>query len=325
MPTSWRRFLFSIGLSIGLLLFLRQMWVGYEAIQDYEFRLLRPVYLLAALALSMFIYVLQMLAWAMIMRYLGVSLSLRQILQGFMLSFLPRYIPGSVWGYWSRSQWLEQSCGIDYTTSILGSVLETLALIVTSLSLAGMYLCTRSTGLKRFVLAGACAGLLWLTWSVMPRLAARLIDRLATRLGRESAQSHNFKKRGPPHVWLVAIALYVALWVTYGGSILLISNGVLPTPSEDLLGITVFSSLSWLLGFAVIFVPTGIGIRELSLSALLSAYSGLLPWQADLVAVISRFEIILAELGWLVVGLGLHAHKWQRGQGQPEVSAREEE
>jgi uncharacterized membrane protein YbhN (UPF0104 family) len=325
MRTSWRRILFSVGLSIGLLLFLRQMWVSYGAIRHHEFRLLQPACLLAALALSMLVYILQMLAWAIIMRYLGVSLSLRQTLQGFMLSFLPRYIPGSVWGYWSRSQWLEQSCGIDYATSTLGSVLEAAALIMTSLSLAGVYLYTRLTGFRRFVLAGACAGLLWLIWRVIPRIAARLINRLATRLGRESTKSRDFRKEGPSHVWLVAIALYIALWVTYGGSILLIGNGVVPTPSRDLLGIIFSSSLSWLLGFVVVFVPTGIGVRELSLSTLLSVYSGLLPWQADLVAVISRFEIILAELGWLVVGLGLHAHRWRRGRGQPEVSTRERE
>lgn len=324
MRSSWRRVILSVGLGIGLVLFLRQMWAGFEAIQDYEFRLLRPAYLLAALALSILIYVFQMLAWALTMRYLGVALSLRQILRGFMLSFLPRYIPGSVWGYWSRSQWLEQSCGIDYTTSTLGSVLEALALIVTSLSLAGIYLCTRLTGIKRVGLAIASAGLLWLIWRVIPRLAALSIDRLASKLGRESAQSHSSRKEGPPHVWLAAIALHMALWVTYGGSILLISNGVLTTPSGDLLGITVFSSLSWLLGFAAIFVPAGIGIRELSLSAFLSAHSGLLPWQADLVAVTSRFEIVLAELVWLAVGLGLNVHRWRRYQSKPEVNAREE-
>jgi len=316
MTTSWRRFLLYVGLSIGLLLFLLQVRASYEAVQQHEFLLFQPVYLLAALVLNVLVYVLQMFAWAMIMRYLGVLLSLHQTLQGYLLSFLPRYIPGSLWGYWSRSQWLEQSCGIDYATSILGSVLEALALILTSLIVSGMYLYTRLTGFRRFVLAGGCVGLLGLTWLIIPRLAARL--------SKERTQSYP-RKSNPLRIWLAAIVLYIALWMTYGGSILLIGNAVLPTPSGNLLGTTFSSSLSWLLGFIVIVVPTGIGVRELTLSTLLSAHLSLPLWQANLVAVISRLEIILAELGWLMVGLILSANTWWRNLSQHRSLSRNEE
>lgn len=304
---SWRRFLFFVGLSLGLLLFLRQVWVSYEAVQCHELRLFQPAYLLAALALNLLVYVLQMFAWAMIMRYLGFSISPRQILQGYLLSFLPRYIPGSLWGYWSRSRWLEQCCGVDYATSILGSILEASALILTALSIAAMYLYTSSAGSRRFLLAAACAGLLWLACLVAPVLASRL--------SKERSHSHS-RKGHALHVWFAVVALHLALWVTYGGSILLIGNAVLATPSGDLLGAIFSSSLSWLLGFVVIIVPTGIGVRELTLSTLLSIHSDLLPWQANLVAIISRLAIILAELGWLVVGLGIYIRRWWRDPSQ---------
>ena len=309
---SWRRFLFSVGLSIGLLLFLRQGWATYEAVQRHDFRLIQPLYLLAALVMSLLVYPLQMLAWAMIMRYLGFSPSLRQTLQGYLLSFLPRYIPGSLWGYWSRSQWLERSCGVDYATSILGSILEASALILTALSVAAVYLYTSSAGPRRFVLAGACVGLLWVACLVTPVLA--------TRLSKERLHSHS--KGHALYPWLAAIALHIALWVAYGGSILLIGNAVLSTPSVDLLQATFSSSLSWLLGFVVIIVPTGIGVRELTLATLLSTHSDLLPWQANLVAIISRFEIILAELAWLVVGLGLYISRWSRDSDQHHLFVR---
>jgi len=311
----WRRVLFPIGLSLGLLLFLRQLWAGYKAVQHYKLGLSQPAYLLAALALSLLFYALQMSAWVMIMRYLGHPLGLRQTLQGYLLSFLPRYIPGSLWGYWSRSHWLEQYCGIDYTVSILGSVLEASALILTALSVAAAYFCTSSIGVRRFVSAGACAGLLCLTWLILPKLAIRVGYSLAKRSGMERPQSR-FREGNPISPWLAAVALYMALWMTYGSSILLTGNALLPTPWGDLLQTTFASSLSWLLGFAVIIVPTGIGIRELTLSALLSMHSNLLPWQANLVAVTSRFEIILAELGWLMVGLGLYICRRCRGPGQ---------
>ena len=313
MLVSWRRLLLSVGLSLGLLLFLRQVWTSYEAVQHYELCFFQPAYLLAALALSLLVYALQMFAWAMIMRYLGFAFSLRQTFHGYLLSFLPRYIPGSLWGYWSRSQWLEQYCGVDHATSRIGSILEALSLILTALSMAAMYLHKSSTGFKRYLLAATWIGLLGLACLVLPRLV--------TRLCKGKLRSHS-RKGHAVYSWFTVVALHTALWVIYGGSILLIGNALLSTPSRGLLQTAFSSSLSWVLGFVVIVVPAGIGVRELTLAKLLSVHSSLLPWQADLVAIISRFEIILAELGWLMVGLGIHVSRWWKGSNQCKLFLR---
>ena len=313
---SWRRLLFSVSLSVGLLLFLRQAWATYEEVQRHDFRFFQPLYLLAALAMSLLIYGLQMLAWTMIMRYLGFSPSLRQTLEGYFLSFLPRYVPGSVWGYWSRSEWLERCCGVGYATSIFGSILEAWTLILTALSMAGTYLCTRSAGARRFALGAACAGLLSLACLVTPVLVTRL-----------SKERLHFDSKGHAlHAWLAAVALHMALWVAYGTSILLIGKAVAPTPSVGLLQATFSTGLSWLAGFVVIIVPTGIGVRELALSTLLPVHSNLLPWQANLVAIMSRFEIILAELAWLMIGLGIYiCRRWRDSSQAPPFVHRGEE
>jgi len=41
-----------------------------------------------------------------------------------------------------------------------------------------------------------------------------------------------------------------------------------------------------------------------------------LPWEANPVAIISRFEIILGELGWLLVGLGIYVSRCWREWSQ---------
>ncbi len=84
-------------------------------------------------------------------------------------------------------------------------------------------------------------------------------------------------------------------------------NALLPDPANDLPTAIFVAGLSWVLGFVIVFVPAGLGIRELAISTLLTAYGALLPWQADLVAVLSRFGLIVAELAWLLVGLALFA------------------
>lgn len=312
---SWRKWLFAVGLSIGLVIFLRQIWVSYEAIQQHEFSLVRPTYLLAALGASLLMYLLQMLAWMMIMRHLGVSLSLRQTVQGYCLSFLPRYIPGSVWGYLGRSQWLEQSHSVDYVVSMVGSILEALALVLTGLLMTGTYFCARSVGSEQIVLTLAGAALLGGTLLIVPRVVMQIGRRVYR--GRLSSQLSNGCRLG---AWSSAIALYLALWIAFGSSILFLGNAILVDPTDDLLAAISASSLSWLLGFIVVIVPTGLGIRELALATLLSSYGGFLPWQAEVVAVTSRFAIILAELVWLLIGLGLYAHKWRRDRAHRVAS-----
>jgi uncharacterized membrane protein YbhN (UPF0104 family) len=313
---SWRRRLFVLGLGIGLLLFLRQVWIGYRAIQEHGLSSFQPAFLVAALAATLLMYFLQMLAWFTIMRYLGIPLRLGDTLQGFYLSFLPRYIPGTVWGYLSRSQWLEQSYAVDYAVSVMGSVLEALALVLTGLFVAGAYICANVSGSTQLILALACASLFGLALLV-PRFALQIgrrvySERLPLPGGAQGARSR---------LWIAAILLYFALWTVFGSALLLTINALLAVSSTDLF-VSVFSaSLSWVVGFLAVFVPTGIGVRELALSTLLTSHADLAPWQADLVAVVSRFEIILAELIWLLLGIGVYTGRWLGSRSQREQTS----
>lgn len=290
----WRRVFFVIGLGLGSFLFMRQVWGSYQAIRQQEVIHLQSVYLVGGLILSFLVYLLQMLAWITIMRCLNVPLGVHQTLQGYFLSFLPRYIPGSVWGYLSRGQWLEQSYGVEHSISALGSILEALALVSTAFVMAGVYLCLHSSGLMQVLLALGCTSLFTATWLFMPKFVMRMSERKSLSYYGKGFSSWN---------WAMALILYLPLWLSYGGSILLVGNAMMNTPSNDLLATTFASTLSWALGFVAIFIPAGIGIRELTLSTLLSLCVGYSASQADLMAVTFRLEVLLAELGWLSVGL----------------------
>ncbi|NIV38354.1 MAG: hypothetical protein GWN58_55725 [Anaerolineae bacterium] len=298
----WRKRLFTIGLILGLALFLRQVWVTFKATQHLDLASTKPVYLLAAFAANLSIYALMMLAWPLLMRYLGASLSIRHTVQGYCLTFIPRYIPGSVWGYLSRSQWLEQAHGISFGVSLMGSVLEGLGFLLTGLVVAGLYLSSQLAGTLQLLVVLACLALLLATWLIVPRIALQLGRRLS---GGTSVLPQG--RHAPLGAWLAAIALYLLLWVAFGASLLFAGNALLPNPANGLPTFVFVASLSWVLGFVIVFVPAGLGIRELAISTLLTAYAALLPWQADLVAVLSRFGLIIAELAWLLVGLALFA------------------
>ena len=304
---SWRRRLLILGLGLGVLLFLRQVWVSYRAIQQHDLILVRPLLLLASLGAGILVYAAWLTSWTLIMRHLGVPLAPREVVQGFYLSFLPRYIPGTVWGYLTRSEWLEQAFGVPYSVSVLGSVLEALGLLLTGLFMVGVFFCQQTTGSVQLVVAAASAGLLLLTWLIVPGLAMR-VNRLIRR--EKSAPSRGGRR--PSAAWSGALLLHLVLWLAFGASLLFVAKSIAVIPSFDLLSSTFAASLSWIVGFLVIIVPTGLGVRELTLSTLLSSYAGFRPWQADVVAVVSRLAIVLAELAWLLVGLLFYGHSKRR-------------
>jgi hypothetical protein len=70
---------------------------------------------------------------------------------------------------------------------------------------------------------------------------------------------------------------------------------------------------SWLVGFAAILVPAGIGVRELTLSTLLQRMTSITPGDASLVAVITRLGIVIAELIFLLFAAALMGlDRWRK-------------
>jgi glycosyltransferase 2 family protein len=306
----WRRVLFTAGLTLGLALLLWQVWRSYEAVQRYGFRLFCPACLGAALALSLLVQLVAMLAWIQVMRHLGYYLPLGRALAGYMLSFLPRYIPGSVWGYLGRSEWLAESYNISYAVSMTGSLLEALALIATGLCIAGLAVIKHATGALSLLSAAGLAVLLWFPVRLLPQFTLRLVRWIAPKL-KSGARWEPLRSQPAParasRSWFKAILLYLVFWAIYGGVILLIARAVMPFPVGRWFEAAFSISLSWIAGFVALFVPAGVGVRELALANLLSRSSGIFLWQGILIAVISRLIAILAELIWVAIGVLLYA------------------
>ncbi len=291
----WRKIAYYIGISIGLLIFLQQLWLGWQAM---ELDLIRQnsAYLLLALSLTMVAYALQMLAWSFVMWGLGVSISLSAVFQGYMLSFLPRYIPGTIWGYLGRNEWLKVKYDTPYRLSTFGSLLEVGLTILTAGNIAlAYYLWTDSVLIQGEIIVGTLAipliswyGLQFITKS-LPQFP--LLNRL---------QSLVFDLK--PFHWLAAYITYLIFWSCHGLALLFLTN-IFANGIETSIYQSIFAfSFSWLIGFAILIVPSGLGIREFVLSNLLA--DQLIPLEAaSAIAVTSRFLIYLAEIIWIVFGL----------------------
>lgn len=302
----WRKILYAVGITLGLALLAHQAWQGYQALRQVQACVVRPAYLLGALGLYLLAYFVQMAAWALIMRYLQAPLTPQAVMRGYALSFLPRYIPGSVWGYLSRNEWLAQTHGVGYATSTTASFLEAAMLLITAAVLGGIYWLHLSWQfpLLEFVALAVGIASSWLVWRLLPWLVGRAGDkwRSVARTQRQGLR-----------LWAATLTLYAGFWLLQGAALVAITHTLCEQLALALPAATAAFALAWAIGFLIIFVPAGLGVREWTLSALLVSFAMLQPGQATLIALVSRLGLILAEVFVLLIGLQGQIRSWWRG------------
>lgn len=283
-----------IGLIIGWVLFARQAYLSLFALNELGSWISWSSLLLPT-GICVCFYMIQMLSWALIMECLKTPVGINETIKGYALSFLPRYIPGSVWGYWSRNQWLKHALGASYTISTLGSIIEAIAFVITAVAIS---LCVLGEKLGKVtpIMIFISLVLCWLL------LGAIITIILSKRLSGISAQQPvRFVHLGFLLKWLTILGAYIAFWILYGATVALIAQT--DTPLYRAQTTIACAALAWVAGFVVIIIPGGLGVREMTLANLLNSTIGLPLSMGRLVAVAFRVTTILAEIFWLLIGL----------------------
>jgi hypothetical protein len=275
-------------------LFLWQLAIAAANLRQRAVLVAAPEWLAAAVALIAAAYLIQLGGWLLAMRFLRCALTFGGSYAGYYLSFLPRYIPGTVWGYLGRSEWLARSHGIGYRRSSIGSLLEAGSFVATALVIGALvYLQPPWEWIAALALAvGAAAA-----WPLLARTGGVL------PAGKQWA--------------LIPIAYfaYFCYWVVQGLGLSAICRAVGVGQGVPLVQLVAASAVGWSAGFLMLFVPAGFGVRELSLTYLLTTEAGMAPGDANLVAVLSRVCMIGVELLMLATAL-----LWRRGSHEPALT-----
>ena len=301
MSTSWRKRLYWLGLGLGLFFFLGQVLKGYQVLLTLTLDISLIVRLSGATVAGLAALGLQMAAWRVLMQDLGVRLTWRSIVGGYMLSFLPRYVPGSIWGYLSRSEWLKRSYGISYSLSGTGSILEVAMALITGSAVIGFYCILITTGLVQVTLL-----VLEIAFPLVSWFTLKFVFQLSFVKKRHGLlHSHGSEMIGFAN-WSKVFLLYIMLWLCYGVLVLiLVDQFDLSSAPSSLAAATFSFCVSWLIGFLVVFLPSGLGIREIALSNILASIMGVPPDVGSAVSVLTRLCIAVAELLWVFVGIVL--------------------
>jgi glycosyltransferase 2 family protein len=105
--------------------------------------------------------------------------------------------------------------------------------------------------------------------------------------------------------------LTTASWLPAGAAAWVLTDG-LASSSADVRFVTGAYALAWLVGFVVVFAPSGLGVREATLAALLAPRFGLGP--ATVLALMLRFANVLGDLtaAGTTEGVALLGRRWRR-------------
>jgi len=274
-----RRALQIVGLCIGGLLLLQQVVSALQAVVLSEVHLRYPLYLAAAFAVSILAGGVQILGWLLVMRRVGIRLSWLSAIRGYNFSFLPRYIPGSVWGYWSRSEWLWRNHGVTYVVSNVGSALEVMFILLAggafSLAFGIPFLRGANYVLWSLVTSVLLLGAVFIVLKRMPVILAHREGRLA--------QAIQALPRISAAQFLLLLGIYVILWLCHGAMLFFLSQSLGSASTASLFRYVIVYYLAWTGGFLVLFVPAGFGIRDSLINRLLAVFVGLLSSQSVVV------------------------------------------
>ena len=238
---------------------------------------------------------LQMTAWKVLLDGLGFTVPMEGVFTGFSLSFVARYIPGTVWGYLARGEWLKRDYNVPFAVTNLGSLVETMGIVV-----ANLIVVTQGLLLGAHVFQGILLALAFVVggWAAI-NLSFRL--RPVRRLFNLEENGVLFFVLGR---WILVVALYSGMWYSFGLGLTVFFHAINPAVGlVDFFTISAIYAGAWFIGFIVLFLPSGLGLREYSLTLFITASFVMTKPKAAVIAIGFRLLVSLGELLWVLFGL----------------------
>ncbi len=234
---------------------------------------------------------LAILTWGQVMAALGLIVPWTTHIYVYCVTNLAKRIPGILWYVAGRLILYPDNGAIAKWTISVGSALE-LALMLLSGFIVGLILWPGTA--TRFVDPVWIAAILAVSLVVVhPRFIGELLRRLGAEQVQLAAERLHY---GQILLWL---SMYGGVWLAGGIVLFALIQVIYPIPPSLLPWVVGAWSLSGVVSVVSVLLPVGLGIRELTLSLLLSIF---LPEGVALViAILSRLALTAYELIWVLV------------------------
>lgn len=271
-----------------LVSWLYRNWQGL-ARYDWEFDY-------SSLAISVFPFVISVclgaLGWGKVLRALEPDVNWSTTTDIWMFSLLGKYLPAGTAWYVAGRMVLCDRYTIKKRHASVSILLE---FVLVAISCSVVFLISLPfwqgdrpvVGIESIVLGVVLLGL----FILYPPVLERIIN-LLTRMVRRGSIRLQLRYRDT----LSMLVPYLAFWLSLGTAFYFLCDSVQPTP-VSFLRLVVLSgafAASWLVGFLAVFAPNGLGVREATLTLLLSFH---MPMPvAVVVSLLSRAWSAIGEL-----------------------------
>lgn len=236
-------------------------------------------------------YVVLIATWRATVQAWGERIGVADATRIWFVSNLGRYVPGKVWQIGAMGV-MAQRVGVSPVAAVGSALVVSLVHVLVGLAVVA------ATG-RELLLLVAPAGLLLpiaigamvLTVALAPWALPHLL-RLASRVTRREL---SLPALPPRTIWIAAMGSTVA-WLLFGFAFRELAAALLGGATGDVATYIAVFTLSYLLGFLALFAPGGIGVRELSMAALLVGASLVTAPEAALLVVASRLWLTVLEI-----------------------------
>lgn len=261
----------------------------------------RPAWIAGAVVLAVAGMTAIAVPWRRALRSVGGDLAMSQTVARYYLGELGKYLPGGVWPVLGRGE-LARRAGVPRVAAY-GSV----ALSLVALYLAAMLLAVAGAPAILGGDGGDDAGRYVWILALLPVGVGLLHHAVLERLRRagEKLLRREIKAEIPP--WrdsLALVACYVPSWLFIGTATWAIARGL----GQDVgwWDVAPAAILSWIVGFLLVPVPGGVGVREAAFAA---AAGTLDPGVAAAVGVVARVIFVAVDgFGALLASAWLARH-----------------
>lgn len=272
-----------------------------------------PPFLLLALGLNLLAYLVEAFVWRLVLgaRSGGRTVPFRDLVTILWASGMFRYLPGRIWGYAAQFAWLKRY-GVGKSLVLYINLVCIAGLVLTSAYLWLLYAAIHTDMLP----AGAAVSLaaLLLTANLLVNRHAGVVTdgvaALAARLFRADIRGIDMTAS---RMALIQ-GIIGCSWLLTGLSAYALARGTgLAFSPADTLPVTAAMSLSWVAGYAALFAPGGLGVREGVMLLMLKPLLALKT--AVLLPILSRVLVLLSEalLGVVALVLGVRGRVFTAG------------
>jgi len=290
LKAGWLRAAKVAAMLVVLALIARSLARNWAAFQSVHVTLDVHIAWLALSVVVVFLtYAIQIESWRQMLRGWDQRLRYGDATRAWCLAILGRYIPGKVWSV-AGLVVLAERAGVRRSAAAVSAFAMQAVVLGTGVVLVAI---ATPHAASPVLLGGSVVGALALIGVLAWRRSAEWLGKLA-----------DSKSPLPPlplSAILLSSGLMLLSWATFGLSFWMLIRGLISTTTVPISAAMGMFALGYVMGIVAVFVPGGIGVRDLALVGFLTPLVG--SGGALAISMVSRVQLTLTEVG--AAGLAL--------------------